>query len=264
MNTCENIIEKVCPYCGLTITGKHSVYANHVRWCKSNPDIENNIKHVIETSKIAANNRFGVLSDFEVECDHCHTKFIVKERPELFPKKKKYFCCRSCANSREQTDEIKRKKSESVKNTIQENIKNGKLPSGCSSLGKNTPFKTFKHNTWDGNIVFLRSSYENEYAIKLDSQKIHYEVESLRIGYYDSVQSKYRYALPDFYIPSKNMIIEVKSKFTYKRQNVLEKTKAYIKNGYNVILVLDKVDYNIKDPEIDLPKQFQETTIYDI
>ena len=27
---------KICKYCGIEIEGKHSLYANHVRWCNKN------------------------------------------------------------------------------------------------------------------------------------------------------------------------------------------------------------------------------------
>ena len=42
------------------------------------------------------------------------------------------------------------------------------------------------HKTWDNNIVYLRSSYETDYANILDDNKIHYEVESLKIKYFDT------------------------------------------------------------------------------
>ena len=42
------------------------------------------------------------------------------------------------------------------------------------------------HTTWDNTEVYLRSSYELEYAQELDSKQINYEVESLRIKYFDT------------------------------------------------------------------------------
>ena len=54
---------------------------------------------------------------------------------------------------------------------------------------KNNDFKYCKkgiHKTWDDNEVYLRSSYEFDYATLLDGQKIHYEVESLHIKYLDT------------------------------------------------------------------------------
>jgi len=47
-------------------------------------------------------------------------------------------------------------------------------------------------------------------------------------------QKKHRY-YPDFYIPSKNLIVEVKSKFTYEGniQTNLLKMKACLDSGFD-------------------------------
>jgi hypothetical protein len=108
------------------------------------------------------------------------------------------------------------------------------------------------HTTWDDNEVFLRSSYEFEYAEILDKQKIHYEVESLRIKYFDTLDNCVRIAIPDFYIPSTNTIVEIKSEYTTNSINMRDKFKAYNELGYNAKLILEhkEVDIeNIKDSE---------------
>lgn len=43
------------------------------------------------------------------------------------------------------------------------------------------------------------------------------------------------------------MIIEVKSKFTYDRQNMIDKAKAYIEQGYNFILEYEHKSYTFHD-----------------
>ena len=48
-----------------------------------------------------------------------------------------------------------------------------------------------------------------------------------------------RRAIPDFYIPSKNLIVEIKSSFTLDKQNMIDKKKAYIEQGYNFKLICD-------------------------
>lgn len=86
------------------------------------------------------------------------------------------------------------------------------------------------HTTWDGNKVYLRSSYEYDYASVLDKDKIKYEVESLRIKYFDSILNEYHCAIPDFYLPDTNTIVEVKSTYTldsvgmYDRKKHIQKT----------------------------------------
>lgn len=101
------------------------------------------------------------------------------------------------------------------------------------------------HKTWDGYDVFLRSSYETDFANELDKNQIHYEVESLRIKYFDTQLNKYRCAVPDFYIPSTNTIYEIKSTWTYNAQNMKDKFEQYKKMGYTCILVLNHVEIKI-------------------
>ena len=62
-----------------------------------------------------ANKRYGVFKNFEVICNKCGGKFFVNEREKLFPKKEKYFCSRSCANSRKHSEKTKTKISEKIK-----------------------------------------------------------------------------------------------------------------------------------------------------
>ena len=73
----------------------------------------------------------------------------------------------------------------------------------------------------------------------MDDQKIKYEVEKLRIVYWDSQLKKQRIAIPDFYLPDKNEIIEIKSTWTYDEQNMKDKFKAYKEHGYNYKLILN-------------------------
>ena len=95
------------------------------------------------------------------------------------------------------------------------------------------------HTTWDNKEVYLRSSYELDYAKELDEQQINYDVECLHIKYWDSQKQEYRCAIPDFYIPKDNMIVEIKSNWTLDKQNMIDKKKAYIEQGYNFKLICD-------------------------
>lgn len=104
----------------------------------------------------------------------------------------------------------------------------------------NNRFKCGWHTTWNNKKVFYRSSYELEYAEQLDIEKLDYEMESLRILYYDSERCIERCAIPDFYIPEKNLIVEIKSLYTYGPQNIRDKFKAYKEHGYKTKLILDK------------------------
>lgn len=99
--------------------------------------------------------------------------------------------------------------------------------------------------TWNNKEVFLRSSYELDYVKELDTHQIDYDVECLRIKYWDSQKQKYRCAIPDFYIPSQNLIVEIKSEYTLDKQNMKDKKKAYLEQGYNFKLICEHKELNI-------------------
>jgi hypothetical protein len=88
------------------------------------------------------------------------------------------------------------------------------------------------HITWEGKKIFYRSSYELEYAKYLDENKIQYDVEKLKIIYWDSQLKRQRIAIPDFYLSKENKIVEIKSSWTYDEINMNDKFKAYKEHGY--------------------------------
>lgn len=95
------------------------------------------------------------------------------------------------------------------------------------------------HKTWDGKDVLLRSSLEKEFAMLLDSQTLKYEVETMRLKYFDADAGQYRIAIPDFYLPSQNRIVEVKSTYWLDAANMKAKSKAYRELGFSFSLFLD-------------------------
>ena len=72
-------------------------------------------------------------------------------------------------------------------------------------------------------------------------------MESLTIQYYDSQKRKNRFAIPDFFIPERNLIVEIKSSYTIDKQNMLDKFKRYLELGYSTLLVCDHVEYHGMD-----------------
>jgi len=78
-----------------------------------------------------------------------------------------------------------------------------------------------------------------KYAKYLDNKKIPYEMEFKRFLYYDTQQEKYRIAIPDFYLPLENTIIEIKGDFYYDEQNIKDKFKSYRNKGYACKLLLE-------------------------
>ena len=131
----------------------------------------------------------------------------------------------------------RRSAEESVRNSL---LQGKRLPPLNSKIGTQE-----WHTTWTGESVFLRSSYETDYANWLDENQISYSVEELRIEYYDTQQDKTRVAIPDFYLTSTNEIVEIKSDYTLDVQEMLDKFEAYKDSGYIPKLVLEGKEVDI-------------------
>ena len=61
----------------------------------------------------------------------------------------------------------------------------------------------------------------------------------MRIRYFDTQMNDYRYAIPDFYLPDTNTIVEIKSNFTLDVINMRDRIKEFKKRGYNFKLIFD-------------------------
>jgi hypothetical protein len=124
----------------------------------------------------------------------------------------------------------RRTNSDAVSNAILKGLLNG----------PRLNFKSGWHKTWRGTEVFLRSSYEFYYAKQLDQKQIEYICEALRIGYWDSQVLCNRNAIPDFYLPTTNTIVEIKALGSpwYDPINMEDKKKAYLAHGYKFELKL--------------------------
>ena len=106
-------------------------------------------------------------------------------------------------------------------------------------MPNNTKFKHIFHTSWFGETFCLRSSYEEDYAKLLDQSQTKYFVEHLRIKYFNSNQQRYRIAIPDFYLPETNTIVEVKSTYWLDETEMRDKKEAYTALGYKFILNLE-------------------------
>lgn len=133
--------------------------------------------------------------------------------------------------------------SKSISEASFENVLSGKI----GTVDFKNKYKSCWYRTWDNKNVFLRSSYEKDFAMDLDSKHINYDVECLRIVYFDSCENKFRIAIPDFYIIDTNEIVEIKSYYTLDKQNMIDKATKYIELGYNFSLILDHKKLNFVD-----------------
>lgn len=120
-------------------------------------------------------------------------------------------------------------------------------------------YKSEYHKTWNNKEVFLRSSYEIDYANELDNKHIDYEVEKLKIKYLDTSCNQECIAIPDFYLPETNTIVEIKSNYTLNLQEMKDKVKAYKDLKYNFKLILEHKEtdlYSLKEERIHPNKEF--------
>ena len=105
-------------------------------------------------------------------------------------------------------------------------------------------YKQQWHSTWDGKRVFLRSSYELEFAKQLDKAQTPYEVEFKRIPY-KHPDGSMKIAIPDFFLPLTNEIVEIKSSWTLNSDEMRAKKTKYLRMGYSFRLIVDKVEIQI-------------------
>lgn len=117
------------------------------------------------------------------------------------------------------------------------------------NLDNTDTFITGCHKSWDNKYYKYRSSWEDKYMSILDTQKIKYIYEPFCLEYYDTSKGKKRYAIPDFYLPETNEIVELKSSYTFKNriQEMKDKFKEYKNKGYIPKLLLDWKFVNIDE-----------------
>lgn len=115
-------------------------------------------------------NSFGQKKEFKVHCEICPKIFKVIEREKRHPERKKYFCSRSCANTRKYSQETKEKISKTFKKKTKKKqfcfscsieVQKGKY---CIKCKKFSHYKIFfkKLNIQDANLLVA-----NKKALKI-------------------------------------------------------------------------------------------------
>ena len=95
-------------------------------------------------------------------------------------------------------------------------------------------FKIRRYN----DMIYYQGSYEKDFLEKYYDKIIVNKPKSFLY----IMNNKNKYYHPDFYLPEFNLIIEIKSRYTYEleyEQNMLKK-QTCILNGYNYIFIIDK------------------------
>jgi len=111
-------------------------------------------------------------------------------------------------------------------------VKEGRL---VPSLNKR--YETGYHITWYGKKVFYRSSYERRMMEILDIKQEMYFYETIRVEY--EFKNEVSVYITDFYLPEKNLIIEIKGEWFQKRdkEKIEAKKRAVLSEGYYYMML---------------------------
>lgn len=90
----KEIVENICPYCGKLLLMNKKTFANHVRWCKSNPKYD-----IIRNSTISKiKNKNTKKKEYTCYCTVCGKEYKVNCTEHIFNiKKYKKTCSDNCA-----------------------------------------------------------------------------------------------------------------------------------------------------------------------
>ena len=264
--------KKECKWCNKLIrVERQPLFALHVANCKYNPNLE--------IRKQKASLRFkGVLKSERItlkkNCPKCSIEFEVTATESEFRNNKvKNFCSRNCANSRQWTDMVKFKISESLKGNIPHN--KGKkstrktYESTCLKCGNKIASQSYKKNRkfhkecWlsiSGGIrkgssrgkcgwykgFWCDSSYELAYLIYCLEHNI--KIERNKEGFEYVYENEKHLFYPDFivegkYVEIKNFYSELTdAKISYFPHEI----KVFYKDTIQIYLKYVKERYGIK------------------
>jgi hypothetical protein len=123
----------------------------------------------------------------------------------------------------------------------------GKRKIVLTDIINSKPKHRFKNGyfSYQNKSYYYRSSYELEFAQYLIQQNISFEMEKLKVDYFDTGNNCQRIAVPDFIIG--DTIVEVKSTYTFDANNMIDKFKRYQNLGYKTLLWLEKEFYELEN-----------------
>ncbi len=83
------IVENICPYCNQNLLMNKRVFANHVRWCKANPEYEEKIKLFKEKlSNTYKKNNPHNIKEYKLKCKVCGKEYKLKVTKSCYDKGK--------------------------------------------------------------------------------------------------------------------------------------------------------------------------------
>lgn len=75
---CKEVVENICPHCGELLLMNKRSFANHVRWCKSNPKYDEIRKRTSENLSKTLKKEENKIKEFILNCVVCNKEYTIK------------------------------------------------------------------------------------------------------------------------------------------------------------------------------------------
>lgn len=245
--------DRTCKHCNKIFNNiEGRIFSNHVRWCDKNPD-RNKSNYKIKNSLLKhSEKKYGKIIKFNVNCYKCNIKFDVYEHENKHPLKEKYFCSKSCANSRNHSNETKKKISKSIsnlwkddnyaKNIIEKNIKNNKIfTSKNEKYIKEYLINNYPEDNWTsgGHLKYKGESLTRD----IYSKKLKINIEYDGIWHFKDIKGQLKHKkykdslLKDWSLKNNYRLIRI--------------SEAFYKKNINCINIIINAIYNKTEPYLE-------------
>ena len=96
---CKGVVENICPHCGELLLMNKRSFANHVRWCKSNPKYDEIRNRTIENIKQRLKHEDNQINEFTFNCIVCGKAYTINTTKNAINKEEyRKTCSCECAH----------------------------------------------------------------------------------------------------------------------------------------------------------------------
>ena len=203
----SNPVTIICDICGEVFTS-NSKKANHIRWKHIEPTKSVEARAKSQKWKEAMANRKGTKPNKIKQKCKCEFCGLEKEMTkDVFTRHKKY--CKLNPNAESfpghpQSEETKKKLSE---------------------IGLNNSYRRLMRKTQNYNGILYDSSWEVEFAKRLESLNEEFDRPEKPIKYIGKDKKQHNY-FPDFYLPNRKVFVEIKNPYLFENDGKVQILKA--------------------------------------
>lgn len=131
---CKEIVENICPYCGEILKMNKRSFANHVRWCKSNPKYEEIRKRTSENLSKTLKQEKNKIKEFTFNCVVCNKEYTIETTENAINKGKyRKTCSSKCSHKLTHLNSDSQKRNNKISKTL---TNNNKITKTCEFCGK--------------------------------------------------------------------------------------------------------------------------------